>query len=576
MFPFQISTASSTGSGWTIALLSLSILFDSHLASAQCAYYGQYAKESHEPFSLGIYHLSYARPAEDCRTFKSTELEEELRRLKGVIADPDLYRLFENAWPSTLDTTVKWRGYATAKAPASDIEDSGLKDKRTVVISDDEGVDKPEDEDETIKPHESKESEELAFIITGDIEAMWLRDSANQLQAYVPILKPSTEPNSIASLFRGAINLQARSILIAPFCNAFQPPPESNLTRTRFVNSDQISPEFDRMSVSSCQWELDSLASFLQLSHDYYKATADHEFFQKWQWKEAVEKILDTTDSMMGDSYEENGDWKHTPYTYCAPYGGTPINDCNGSPHRGNIGLVRSFHRPSDDACTYQYLVPSNMMYAVALERAAKIMGTLDEVNQNLVDRMTQTAKNIREGIARHAHISHPTYGTIFPYELDGYGSVNIMDDANIPSLLSTPFLGFADQSDAIYQNTRRLLLSKDNPYYAWGSLISGIGSPHTLPGRPWPMSLIMQIMTSDVDNEIVRCLKMLLRSTDGTGLIHESQKASMRRSSGVSPSHGGWTREWFSWANGLFGQMILDLEKRKPHLLELSYQGDE
>lgn len=576
MFPFQISSSSTTGLGWTIALSSLAVLFNSHPASAQCAYYGQYAKEAHEPYSVGKYHLSYARPAEDCRTFKSKELEEELLRLKGVIADPDVYRLFENAWPSTLDTTVKWRGYADAKVLPADMEDSGLLDERTVVTPSDESVDKPENRDGAANPHASKEKEELAFIITGDIEAMWLRDSANQLQAYVPILKPSNEPNSLASLFRGAINLQARYILIAPFCNAFQAPVESNLTRDRFVNSDRISPEFDRMSVSSCQWELDSLASFLQLSHDYYKATADRGLFQKWQWKEAVEKILDTTDSMMGDSYEENGDWKHTPYTYCAPYGGTPINECNGSPHRGNIGLVRSFHRPSDDACTYQYLVPSNMMYAVALERAAKIMSTLDEANQKLVDRMTRTAKNIREGITRYGHISHPTYGTIFPYELDGYGSVNIMDDANVPSLLSAPFLGFADQSDAIYQNTRRLLLSKDNPYYAWGSLISGIGSPHTLPGRVWPMSLIMQIMTTDVDNEIVRCLKMLLRSTDGKGLIHESQKASMRRSSGASQTHGGWTREWFSWANGLFGQMILDLEKRKPHLLKLSYQDSE
>ena len=411
-----------------------------------------------------------------------------------MIVDPDLFRLFENSWPSTLDTTIGWRGQAN-------------------------GTD-----------------EELSFVITGDIEAMWLRDSANQLQAYVGSLKANSSFYSLASVFRGAINLQARYIQEAPFCNAFQAPLESGIITKSSANSDQISPYYDYYKVFSCQWELDSVASFLQLSHDYLSATGDYKFFLKYSWMKTVELILQTAESMTINSYSDEGTWQHTPYTYCAPYGGTPINSCNGSPHRGNIGLIRSFHRPSDDACTYQYLIPSNMMFSQMLNLSSSIMERIEPKGGNLTTWMRSMSADIRSGIEKYGVVRDPKYGNVYAYEVDGYGSTNMMDDPNIPSLLSAPFLGYVPSSDKVYQNTRRKILSKDNPYYAWGPIISGVGSPHTLPGKAWPMANIMAILTTDKDEEIIANLRDLIKSTDGFGLIHESVHSHLR---------GVWSRQW-------------------------------
>jgi meiotically up-regulated gene 157 (Mug157) protein len=407
--------------------------------------------------------------------------------------------------------------------------------------------------------------EELTFVITGDIEAMWLRDSANQLQAYISVLKKDNSPDSLAGLFRGAINLQARYILENPFCNAFQAPEESGVVHKSSMNSDRITPSVDYYKVFSCQWELDSVASFLQLSVDYVTATKDYDFFQRSSnWTKAVEMVLQTAESMMIDSYTEDGSWQKTPYTYCAPYGGTPINNCNGSPHKGHIGLVRSFHRPSDDACTYQYLIPSNMMFSAVLNTSATIMSHIEPLPGNLTNWMRSMSVGINRGIEKHGIVNDPKYGKIYAYEVDGYGSANIMDDPNVPSLLSAPFIGYTTLHDPIYQNTRRKILSRDNPYYAWGHVITGVGSPHTLPGSSWPMALIMTILTSEDDDEIIQNLKWLVGSTDGLGVMHESVHAK---------EDGIWSRQWFSWANGLFGQMMLDLEKRRPHILGMSFQ---
>jgi meiotically up-regulated gene 157 (Mug157) protein len=332
------------------------------------------------------------------------------------------------------------------------------------------------------------------------------------------------------------------------------------------MNSDQITPHFDYFKVFSCQWELDSVASFLQLSVDYATATKDYDFFKKGDWSKAVETILRTAESMMMDSYDDLGNWQRTPYTYCAPYGGTPINECAGSPHKGHIGLIRSYHRPSDDACTYQYLIPSNMMFSAALNASSFIMQhiTPPTSTSNLTTWMQQMSTGIRNGIEQHAVFNDPQFGKIYAYEIDGYGSANIMDDPNVPSLLSAPFLNYLAPNDPIYLNTRRKILSKSNPYYAWGPILSGVGSPHTLPGKPWPMANVMTILTSEDDEEIKENLRMLLRSTDGYGLMHESVSAQVQ---------GVWSRQWFSWANGLFGQAVLDIEKRKPWILKESFQ---
>lgn len=260
------------------------------LGLTQCPLYQHYAAQKHEPFSTGIHNLSYARPIPACRTFVSPEVEAEIERMRTVIKDPDLFRLFENTWPSTLDTTIAWHGWSNATTK--------------------------ETENGTVE----EEPQELTFVITGDINAMWLRDSANQLQAYVSVLKPDPSFNSLASLFRGAINLQARYILENPFCNAFQAPEESGFQRTSSMSSDRVTPPYDYYKVFSCQWELDSVASFLQLSSDYATTTGDYDFFQKGNWTKAVEMVLQTAESMTIDSYDDDGNWQRTPYTYCVSH----------------------------------------------------------------------------------------------------------------------------------------------------------------------------------------------------------------------------------------------------------------
>ena len=461
---------------------------------AQCPIYADFVNTRHEPFSTGRFNLPYQRPIPQCRTFRSPEVEDAIARLEATIADPDLFRIFENAFPNTLDTTVKWRGFA-------------------------EGTD-----------------EELTFVVTGDIDAMWLRDSASQLHAYVPLIKANASLDSLASVFRGAINLQARNILEAPYCNAFQAPSESGIPTRSSQNSDRITPSFDYHKVFSCNWELDSLASFLQLSVDYVNATGDYDFFSKYQWPKAIDAILSTTESMTMSSYDDAGNWLHTNYTYCAPYGGTPINNCNGSPHKGHIGLIRSFHRPSDDACIYQYLIPSNMMFSRYLDDAAAIADRLAG-HDSLANQMRSVAAAVRTGIDTYGIVDTPTHGRVYAFEVDGYGSTNLMDDSNVPSLLSAPFLGYVPRDDAVYQNTRARALSPDNPYYSWGPVLSTVGSPHTMPGRGWPMAAAMTILTSDDDKEIAESLRQLVQSTAGTGMIHESID---------SHRDSTWSRPWW------------------------------
>ncbi|CAK7240620.1 MAG: hypothetical protein STHCBS139747_002065 [Sporothrix thermara] len=584
---------------------------------AECPDYASYAKSrAHEPLSSGRYRLPYQRPPAACRRFQVPEVEETIEAMRKVVHDPDLFRLFENCFPNTLDTAIAWHGLG----------------------------------------EESEGKEELTFVTTGDINAMWLRDSANQLQSYRSLLKPSgsegkaedkdtfsasPSTSSLASLFRGTINLQARYIKHSPYCNAFKPPPESGLTVTGgFGGGDTVYPPVDHDAVYECKYELDSLAAFLQLSYDYYEATQDGAFFGKQfgrvshgnndendeddsddentefrsNWVLAVEAILATAEEMTRGTYGPDGRPLASPYQFQRPTTvatETLPNAGAGSPVKAGTGMVRSAFRPSDDACTYQLFVPANMMLARYLTACASIVAQLGKrhdaddarsrkaagrdsdamySNGNDADydyadgdysnyqqgrrtryyhelalRMTDFAETVRRGIERHGRVHHEVYGDMYAYEVDGFGSHSLLDDANIPSLLSAPLLGYVDRHDPVYRNTRRFVLSSHaNPYYMTGPVINGTGGPHVGTGMAWPMSLVVQIMTTDSDSEIVALLRQLVSSTDGLGLMHESVS---------SHDESVWTRQWFSWANGLFGQMLLDLRDRKPHLLSTSFQ---
>ncbi|KAK4217643.1 hypothetical protein QBC37DRAFT_307666 [Rhypophila decipiens] len=512
------------------------------------------------PPSEGHRKFPYVRPPPECRNFKLPAMEAMIERMKGVIADPDLFRLFENSYPNTLDTMVKWRGYAKSTNTSS----LGERD-----VTD----------------------EELTYVITGDIDAMWLRDSASQIYSYLPFLEPSNDPDSLASLWRGLINSHSRYIVISPYCHSFQPPEESGIRPTvngAFHNNNP-QPPYDPKKVFDCKWELDSLASFLQISAAYYTRTKDLDFFAKYQWVEAVKAAVDASAAMRLGTYDKDGKvlpsaWTFTGYTNRGSE--TLTNDGLGNPVKEN-GMVRSGFRPSDDACIFQLLTPSNMMFAAYLEQASVIMEGLGKQHvegaANLTTAMRDLAKGIRKGISRDAVVHHRDFGEIFAYEVDGYGSANLMDDANVPSLLAMPLWNYThtlgkskpkmmksteeeeEHHDyaKIYQNTRKFVLSMANPYYSQGPALSAVGGPHLGPGKGWPMAAIVAALTAYNDElsgfkdaaareeAVALQLGQVLNSTGGTGVIHESVNAW---------NANDWTRSWFGWANGIFGELIMKI----------------
>ncbi|KAI1372104.1 glycoside hydrolase family 125 protein [Hypoxylon crocopeplum] len=488
-----------------------------------CPGYSSFSQSRNLPLSSGAYKLASQRPAPECRTFNSSLIEDAINRMKDEIYDDDLFRLFENTFPNTLDTAIKWRGVAA-----------------------------------------NNSEEELAFVITGDINAMWIRDSSNQIAPYKTVLKDAT--NDIASVFRGVINLQARYLIISPYCNAFQPPPESNMPPDYNGGIYSVTPSYDRNVVFTCNFELDDFGGFLQLSHDYYTATGDVDFFGKFQWIAAVQSILAASDAMRRPTYGPDGEWIRPAYTFQSQTmsaSGTLGNNGMGSPVN-DTGMVRSPFRPSDDSALFDFQIPANMMLSRYLQSTSEIMERLPNAPKGLTQEMRNMASDIKAAVDHWGIVTAPNGQKIFAYEVDGFGGQNLMDDANIPSLLSAPFLGYVDKNDTVYQNTRAFVLSRSNPWWCAGPYINAVGSPHIRPGAAWPMAAIMRAMTSDDDGEIVTAVKEVLRTTDGYGLIHESVD---------SFDTSNWTRQWFTWANGLFGQMIMDLADRKPHILKESFQ---
>nr|POE94599.1 meiotically up-regulated gene 157 protein [Quercus suber] len=454
-----------------MALTVLLLAFTS-LAIGACPDYLDYASQHHGPYSQGRYNLSYQRPDPACRTFNSSIVENTIDHVVQDISDPDLRRLFINTYPNTLDTAIRWKGHA-------------------------QGSD-----------------EELTFVITGDINAMWLRDSANQMQSYLPLLKASNSADSLASLYRGVINLQARYILYNPYCNSHQPPAESGVdpSPNSSADDDVVVPPYSNTSVFECKYELDSVAAFLEVSTNYYAATKDVKFFSKYSWVQAVEAILQLADDMMVPTYQADGNVSTLAYSFTRDTtraSETTENDGKGNPFKNGTGLIRSFFRPSDDATIYQGFIPANMMFSRYLASSADIMAKIGG-RDALAIRMRKLAAGVRAAITKHGIVHTSTHGNIYAFEVDGYFGQNIMDDANIPSLLAAPFFGYLDVDDAVYQNTRKLLLSTDNPYYMTGPVLSAIGGPHDGPGYAWPMAQIVRIFTTDDDHEIAGQLQSI------------------------------------------------------------------
>ncbi|KAM5446461.1 hypothetical protein MaudCBS49596_006573 [Microsporum audouinii] len=497
--------------------------------SDACPDYVAYSQTKHPPYSEGPLKLSYQRPIPECRTFSSPLVEKVIKDVTSRMVDKDLARIFENAFPNTLDTTVRWHVDGTQKN-----KKRSSKNKRAGVW------DGPQ-----------------SFIVTGDINAEWLRDSTNQLAQYQKLANGDPK---IKSLILGAINTQAEFVIQSPYCNAFQPPPPSNLPPTNNGQMDQVHPAYEPSVVFECKYELDSIANFLSLGNQFYQETKSNAFLTP-RWYEALNTVLRVLDEQSQSTFDNNGQYTRNQYTFQRQTSsGTETLSLMGvgNPLGNGTGLVRSAFRPSDDTSILGFLIPANAMMSVELGRTAETLSKAGG-NKDLIQKLKQYSERIKEGIYNHAVVTHKTFGRVFAFEVDGYGSSIFMDDANLPSLLALPLLGFIDQNDEIYKNTRKMILSKTgNPYYLTGSAFHGIGGPHIGLQNAWPMSVLVRARTATSDAEVMESINMV-RDSCLLGLVHESVDVNRIVR---------YTRSWFAWANSVFAQTILDLAENKPHLI--------
>lgn len=359
----------------------------------------------------------------------------------------------------------------------------------------------------TVRYDVSFTPDDTTYVITGDIGAMWLRDASAQMQPYLFF----AQDPAVRSMLRGVIVREAKDILVDPYANAFN--------RTYQVTEEKF--------------ELDSLAYPIVLAWNYWKQTGDTAVFTP-AVKSAYERAL----------FVMEIERDHAVSSY--RHAGLP-NAGAGAPV-GYTGMVWTGFRPSDDPATYGYNVPDNMFAAVALAELAELETAVwhDPAKASEAEALR---RSIVAGIEDFGIVYQPRYGYIYAYEVDGLGHANLMDDANVPSLLSIPYLGYP-ADPAVYANTRRFVLSPDNPYYFTGRYASGVGSPHTPKGYVWPLALVMQGLTTQDPKKLATVLAELRASDTGDHLMHESFDPN-------DPTR--FTRANFGWACSLYAQLVLD-----------------
>ncbi|WP_163536229.1 glycoside hydrolase family 125 protein [Gracilibacillus sp. YIM 98692] len=369
------------------------------------------------------------------------------------------------------------------------------------------------------------------FVITGDIPAMWLRDSAAQVRPYLMLADQDAE---IANMIKGVIAKQLFFINHDPYANAFNESP--NGKRYHDDQTEMTDWIWER------KYEVDSLCYPIQLAYLYWKATGNTDHFNQ-SFLDAMKKILDVWKKEQRHTEASN---YHFIRDHCPPQD-TLSHEGYGAPV-GYTGMTWSGFRPSDDACKYGYLIPSNMFAVVSLHQLSEIATSVWK-NEELENHAKELANEIDQGIQQYGIVNHPKYGSIYAYETDGLGHYHLMDDANVPSLLSIPYLGYCSFDDEIYQNTRKFILSEDNPYYFNGKVASGVGSPHTPDQYIWHIALAIQGLTS-LDGSEKETITQLFKKTDAnTNLMHEGFHVD-------DPKQ--FTRPWFSWANSMFSEFLL------------------
>ena len=416
--------------------------------------------------------------------------------MQTKIGNKEMAWMFENCFPNTLDTTVDFT------------VNNGKPD---------------------------------TYVITGDIDAMWLRDSSAQVWPYLALCN---DDKQLKELIKGVINRQVRCIIKDPYANAFYK--DENKVSEWHSDETDMKP-----GIHEHKWEIDSLCYPIRLAHGYWKTTSDTSVFDA-NWLAATNQVVKT--------FREQQRWHNKgPYSFMrsSKYAtdSVPLSGY-GYPAKPN-GLICSMFRPSDDATIYPYLIPSNLFAVESLNQLLEIIKATGAAfdTENIKSLIAEITRGLKE-----SKVTHPEYGEIYAYEINGFGSHNLMDDANVPSLLSLPYLIPAMAHDKTYLNTRTYVLSEENPFFFKGKAGEGIGGPHVGMDMIWPISITMRGLTSNSDAEIKHCLDMLQKSHAGTGFMHESFH---------KDDPNKYSRPWFAWANTLFGEFVWKVFREKPHLLD-------
>ena len=449
-------------------------------------------------FAMAQNDFATKRPPLADRKFTSEAVEAAILKIKKQIANPELAWLFENCFPNTLDTTV-------------DVE----------MING-----KPD-----------------TYVITGDIDAMWLRDSTAQVWPYLSLIKNDAK---LQQLIAGVINRQKKRIILDRYANAFYK--DENQVSEWKSDLTEMKP-----GIHERKWEIDSLCYPIRLAYHYWKYTGDTTVFDK-DWMHSIELTVQTFKEQQRK--ENNGPYSFQRTTAWAT-DGVPLGGY-GYPVKP-VGLICSMFRPSDDATIYPFLVPSNFFAVVSLRQAAEMLNSIHH-NTKLANECSALATEVEKALRQYAVINHATFGKIYAYEVNGFGSFNLMDDANVPSLLSLPYLGAVKSTDPLYQNTRKLLLSASNPFFFKGKAAEGIGGPHAGMFMIWPLSIIMRGLTATTAAEVKLCLDMLTKTHGNTGFMHESFH---------KDDATNFTRKWFAWANTIFGELVMHTSNVYPAILK-------
>ena len=431
------------------------------------------------------------------RKFISPAVEKTIAQVQSSIGNRELAWMFGNCFPNTLDTTV----------------DFEMNDGR------------PD-----------------TYVITGDIDAMWQRDSSAQVWPYLPLM---SEDPQLQQLIAGVINRQTRNTLLDPYANAFYK--DSNKVSIWKTDSTEVKP-----GVHERKWEVDSPCYTIRLAYGYWKLSGDTAPFDD-AWHEAIKKIVQTF-------REQQRKADHGPYYFQRRtdiQSDTLAGHGYGNPAKP-VGMIFSMFRPSDDATIFPFLVPSNFFAVVSLRQAAEMLEQISH-DAALAGQCRALAREVEEALQQYAIVHHPTVGRMYAYEVDAFGNYYCIDDGNVPSLLSLPYLGAVTAHDAIYRRTRQLVLSAANPYYCQGKAARGPGGPHVGMGMIWPLGLIVEALTSTDNAEIRQCLVTLQKTHAGTGFMHEAFN---------EDNPDKFTRPWFAWANTIFGELILKTFHQNPDLL--------